>query len=86
MTLTYDASANALYCRLAEGGAARTVEIDDSTNADLDSDGRLLGIEVLNPGSAWPLAAILKRFEVSDSDAHMLMCGYPFSFAWMVSR
>jgi uncharacterized protein YuzE len=75
--LTYDARASALYIRLAAGKVARTPQIDEGTLVDLDADGRLLGIEVLRPGSAWPLAEILRRWEVSDGDAAMLMVAYP---------
>lgn len=86
MKLAYDTAATALYIELApRAHLARTVELDDCTNADLDQDGRLLGIEVLRPGTRWPLAEILKRYEVSEDDAHMLMCGYPFSYAWTVT-
>jgi hypothetical protein len=64
---------------------ARTVEIDDATMVDLDAAGRLLGIEVLSPGSAWPLAEILRRYEVSGQDAALLLAGYPFGFSVKVA-
>lgn len=79
VTQEYDLDANALYLRLAEGTAARTIEIDDSTNVDLDAAGKLLGIEVLNPGSGWPLIPVLRQFRVSDEDAAMLLAGYAHS-------
>jgi uncharacterized protein YuzE len=78
VTQEYDLDADALYLKLAEGTFSRTVAIDDGCNVDLDAGGKLLGIEVLEPGSVWPLAAILRRFKISDEDAAELMAGYPF--------
>lgn len=85
--LTHDATAGAMYIELVPRprDVARTVEIDDGTNVDLDADGRLLGIEVLNPRRNWPLYAILKRWDVSDDDAAMLMMGYPFMLSAQVA-
>lgn len=77
MHQAYDADADALYIRLAGGTVARTAVIDDGCNVDLDADGKLLGIEVLNPGRPWPLGAILKGCEISGEDAVMLMACYP---------
>jgi len=81
----YDAHANALYITLAEGEVARTPQIDDGTMVDLDADGGLLGIEVLAPGSPWPLAEILRRYEVADEDAAMLMACYPNRYSVQVA-
>jgi uncharacterized protein YuzE len=55
LRVTYDASANAAYIYLVEdiepGGVARTVSIDPRegmmVNLDLNSEGRILGMEVL---------------------------------------
>lgn len=77
VTQTYDLSVNALYLKLAEGTVARTREIDDGTMVDLDAAGRLLGIEVLAPGTNWPLAAILRQYEISEENLAMLMACYP---------
>jgi uncharacterized protein YuzE len=64
---------------MSDGCVARTVEIDDDTNVDLDADGKLLGIEVLNTDRLWPLAEIVKRWDIDASDAAMLMAAYPCS-------
>lgn len=77
MHQAYDADAGALYVTLTPGDIARTIAIDDATNVDLDGAGVLLGIEVLTPGSPWPLAAILRQYQVSEQDAAMLMACYP---------
>lgn len=78
MRSSYDLSADAAYFEFAgrDGGVARTVDIDGSTMVDLDADGNLLGIEVLSPGRAWPLARILREYELSDEDATALMQAY----------
>ena len=76
----YDAQANALYLRLRDGAVARTKAFSQSTNVDEDAGGRLLGIEVLSPGSLWPLHSIIILYEdsISEGDAVALMAGYPF--------
>lgn len=57
MRVTYDATVDAAYIYLAAdipaGGVARTVpvdpsEIDGMINLDLDAEGRLVGIEILD--------------------------------------
>lgn len=78
MRQAYDATADALYVTLADGEVARTVEIAEGTNVDLDAAGSLLGIEVLRPNRPWPLAAILRTHHISDEDAAMLMTCCPY--------
>ncbi len=48
-----DTSTGALYARLRQGTVARTVAVSDSVNVDVDSQGRVLGIELLD-GTDWP--------------------------------
>lgn len=72
----YDADVGALYLKLADRKVTRTVEVDSGTLADLDSAGRLVGIEVLQPDRAWPLEDILTRFHVSEEQARELRANY----------
>lgn len=67
----YDLDAGALYIKLTERHrqVARTAQLDSGTMVDLDSDGYVLGIEVIQPGRDWPLSEILDRFTVADYDA-----------------
>lgn len=50
MTTTYDPQADAAYVRLAPKGTKikSTREVEPGVILDLDPDGRLVGIEVLN--------------------------------------
>ncbi len=75
----HDLDADALYIEIADGKVARTLEVgsDPCTMVDLDADGKLIGIEVISPGRAWPLFKILTSYDVSDEDASMLMAAYP---------
>ena len=81
----YDTEAEALDIRLGEGIVARTVEFDTGTLADVDQDGRLIAIEVIQPARAWPLDEILDRFEIDENDAAILRtlggAGRSFPFA-----
>jgi uncharacterized protein YuzE len=85
MRQEYDADADALYIHLRDlrdgEHVARTAGMDVSTMVDEDAGGRILGIEVLSPGRLWPLAEILRRYEVSAADAAMLMACYPCAFS-----
>lgn len=73
----YDADADALYLKLADCRVAHTVEVDSGTLVDLDSAGRLAGIEVIRPDRAWPLEDILHRFGVSPTEAAELRESFP---------
>lgn len=48
--ITYDSEADALYIHLQpHGNHTRTRELDDQVSVDVDSDGDVLGIEILCP-------------------------------------
>lgn len=89
MNIELDAEADALYISLRErhGKIARTAEVggDVSTMVDLDAEGNLLGIEVLSPQRPWPLAEILRQWEIPAADAAMLMGCYPCAYSFSVS-
>jgi len=48
MEISLDLKADALYIKFQEGRFAKNKRIDEDTIIDLDSKGRLLGIEILN--------------------------------------
>ena len=48
MKIEYDNQVDAIYIRLQEKYVTRTVEIEDGLNIDLDENGKILGIELLN--------------------------------------
>lgn len=70
MKIEYDYYAKALYIRLQEKDAKRTVEINENLNLDMDEKGNLIGIEILNPED-YPLEKILKPIveEYTEKDA-----------------
>jgi uncharacterized protein YuzE len=47
MEVTYDEEADAMYVRLRSGDFARNERIDDRALLDLDAEGRVLGVEIL---------------------------------------
>lgn len=72
ISATHDLRADAAYVTLGEGSVARTVELDNGTLADVDANGRPLGLEVIHPHRRWPLDQFMQTFDVSDRDARTL--------------
>ena len=60
MKITYDKEADAMYIEFAEGKFAKNKKIDDLTIIDLDKDGNLLGIEILDVSKRIPLESLSK--------------------------
>jgi len=58
MKIEYDKEVDALYLRLQEKYVARTVQIEEGLNLDLDEEGRLIGLEVLDATQRYSLADI----------------------------
>ena len=58
MKIEYDKEVDALYVRLQEKYVARTVEIEEGLNLDLDEKGKLIGLEVLDATQRYSLADI----------------------------
>lgn len=67
LRVTYDPEANAAYIyfvpKIEAGGVARTVPIDGGetpwmVNLDVDSEGRILGLEVLDARRLLPAALL----------------------------
>ncbi|MEK6936281.1 MAG: DUF2283 domain-containing protein [Nanoarchaeota archaeon] len=48
MKITFDKDADAVYIELSEGEFASNKKIDKDTIIDLDKDGNILGIEIIN--------------------------------------
>ncbi len=58
MRIEYDREVDALYVRLQEKFVARTIEIEDGLNLDLDESGKLIGLEVLDATERYSLTDI----------------------------
>ena len=58
MRIEYDREVDALYIRLQQKYVARTVEIEERLNLDLDENGKLIGLEILDATDRYPLADI----------------------------
>jgi len=80
MRLKYDEMANALYIYLQDGvKPVGGEEVDPGTLVDLDEEGRVIGIEILNPGRVWPLDEIVDRYEIDLDDVLALRSLAPFN-------
>lgn len=48
MKINYDKTADALYISIKKGSIKKTVRFEHLINADLDKNGKVLGVEILN--------------------------------------
>jgi uncharacterized protein YuzE len=58
MKIEYDKKADAMYIYLQEKEAAKTIELSEIVKVDLDKEGKLIGIEVLNATQRYSLSDI----------------------------
>ncbi len=54
MEISYDKEADAMYIEFRKGDFLKNKKIDDFTIIDLDEDGKILGIELLNVSERIP--------------------------------
>lgn len=58
MKIEYDKETDALYIRLQEKYVTKTIEIQDGINIDIDEDGKLVGLEVLDATDRYALSDV----------------------------
>ena len=58
MEITYDKEADAMYIEFRNGEFDRNKKIDDFTIIDLDVEGNILGIELLDVSKRIPLESL----------------------------
>lgn len=58
MEITYDKEADAIYIEFSSEEFASNKKIDDSTIIDLDKNGKIIGIELLNVSKRIPKKAL----------------------------
>ena len=58
MDITYDKEADAVYIEFRKGKFVKNQKIDDFTIIDLDKDGNILGIELLDVKRRIPLESL----------------------------
>lgn len=79
MQLEYDLSDGALYIRLSDHEIASSRDVDDNTNVDLDDRGFVTGIEVIDTGLPWPVAEIIRDFELPDGEMEQIRSYFGFA-------
>lgn len=62
MEIRYDKEADALYIEFKKGDFAKNKKIDDFTVIDLDKDGGILGIELLEASKRIPIESLSKVY------------------------
>jgi uncharacterized protein YuzE len=68
----YDPEADALYVRVRMGRVDRSNVLDDGQIIDLDSEGHLLGIEVLGASRGVQLADLIEPYDLHTFAASLL--------------
>jgi uncharacterized protein YuzE len=68
LKVSVDRLADCAYVSLREAEVARTERVNDLVNADLDSEGHVVGLELLAIGASVPLNVIAEKFHLSSSE------------------
>jgi uncharacterized protein YuzE len=68
MKIEYDNQVDAIYIRLQEKYVTRTIEIEDGLNIDLDENGKLIGLEVLDATERYALTDL---FNISTENLNL---------------
>ncbi|MBI4684108.1 MAG: DUF2283 domain-containing protein [Nitrospirae bacterium] len=58
MKIEYDKEVDALYIRIQEKKVSHTREIEEGINIDLDSEGRIIGLEIIGATERYSLEDI----------------------------
>lgn len=54
MKISFDREADALYIQFREGSAGKTLKLQDGVLMDIDTEGRIFGIEILDASIRLP--------------------------------
>jgi uncharacterized protein YuzE len=65
MKITYDKEVDAVYIQLSVGQPEGVIEVADGINIDVSSDGKIMGIELLNATKKVSLESLLS-YEISS--------------------
>jgi len=60
MEISYDKEADAMYIEFRKGEFVKNKKVDDFTIIDLDKEGKLLGIELLEVSTRIPIESLSK--------------------------
>ena len=58
MEISYDKEADAMYIEFRKGEFAKNKKVDDFTIIDLDKEGKILGIELLEVSTRLPIDSL----------------------------
>ena len=58
MEISYDKDADAMYIEFRKGEFAKNKKVDDFTIIDLDKEGKILGIELLEVSTRIPIESL----------------------------
>ena len=68
MRWCYDSSNDVLYVQFTDEPVAATRELEDGSVADVDANGRLVGVEVLFGAHTWDWAHLIELFDMTEDE------------------
>ena len=60
MKIEYDQEADALYIQFRDVHPEDNIDVEDGVTVDMDGEGHIIGLEVLNAAKRFGLASLLK--------------------------
>jgi uncharacterized protein YuzE len=60
MKIEYDQEADALYIQFKEAPPEDNIDIEEGVTVDLDKEGHMIGLEVLDAAARFGMASLLK--------------------------
>jgi uncharacterized protein YuzE len=72
ITIEVDPAYSTAYVTLTKGQVARTVALTDSLNLDLDSEGRVLGLELLELTTKMPIDRLIDEYHLNPTLVNQL--------------
>lgn len=64
------------YIKIADGQVARTIKLSENLNLDLDSTGKVLGLELLSLPAELPEERLISEFNLDADLVHKINHGF----------
>jgi uncharacterized protein YuzE len=76
LNIVYEDDMSIGYIKIAEGQVVQTIEISEDLNLDLDSRGKVLGLELLSLPAKLPEERLITEFNLDADLIHRISHGF----------